>query len=397
VSATPSWVLDERPAGIDETAIKAYFGVPPAPDSELIVNIDHKRKAWHKRSNGPQGAERARRVKDIIKALEAHLLRGQPLPDGIVEGATRAETDRPLPPPNFEDLEELFELIETLLNRGQNQRAAELAREGVERWPRDPATLSRFAFVCSYLVVIGEAIARTLIEQGLDAAARCNELHPSDASAWNSRCVLLIALDRKDEAVQLEAEVIARLGAITPSMLVLIADALLSAQQYNAGLQRLVRAVSESPDDDGVRSEASSAASRAALRLLPLDSLTSVTRYYEIVQVGAWCAQGAPSAEDLIRPHRLWAARCRNRAFVGSFRLRTFLAVCTAFISLPIHNSMRSRPLWKILLEGPGQGQEFFLLSETRYIRQVHEGRAMPWAPLGTTWPRAADFANSDD
>jgi hypothetical protein len=397
MSASSTWILDESPTGIDEGAIKAFFGVPPSPESELRVNIDRKRKTWHKRSNGPQGAERARRVKEIINALEAHILRGQLLPDGILEGAPKTDSDRPLPPPNFEDLEELFDLIETLLGRGQNQRAAELAREGVERWPRNPAALARFAFVCSYLTVLGETVSRTLLEQGLEAAAQCNEIDPSDASAWNSRCVLLIALDRQAEVVALEAEAVARLGVMTPSLVVLIADALLSVQQYSAGLQRLVRAVSEAPDDYGVRSEAASAATRAASRLLPLDSLEAVERYVEIVQVGAWCAQGAPSAEDLIRPHRLWAARCRNKAFVGSFRLRTFLAVCTAFVSLPIHNSLRSQPLWRILLEGPGQGQEFFLLSEARYVQQAHNGRAMPWAALGTSWPRASEFANSDD
>lgn len=397
MSTTQDWLRDEIPAAVDETALKAYFGVPPSPDSELQINIDRKRKVWHKRSNGPQGAERARRVKELIRAIEAHLLRGQPLPDGILDGDVKVDGARPLPPPWFENLDELLELIETLLNRGQHQRAAELARDGVERWPDEPIALARLAFVCSYLSVLGELTDPALFDQGLRAAARCNELNPADTSAWYSRCVLLLASGRGDEAVDLETEVSARLGTVPPSILVLIGQAMLSVGRYADGLQRLVRAVSGAPEDLAIRSEAASAATVAASLLLPLDSPTAVSRYCEIIQVGAWCADGAPAAEDLIRPHRLWAARCTNKAFVGSLRLRTFLAVCTAFVSVPFHNGIKSRPLWKILLEGPPQGQEFFLLSSAHYVRRAHAGRSMPWAPAGTPWPVVADFADSSD
>jgi hypothetical protein len=397
MTTTQEWLRDEIPAAIDEAALKAYFGVPPSPDSELQTNIDRKRKVWHKRSNGPQGAERARRVKELIRVLEAHLLRGQPLPDGILDGDVKAEDARPLPPPWFEDLGELLEMVETLLNRGQHQRAADLARNGVERWPNESAALARLAFVCSYLSVLGELNDLTLLEHGLQAAARCNELNPTDTSAWYSRCVLLLAADRADEALALEAEVSVRLGSVPPSILVLIGQAMLSVGRYSDGLQRLVRAVSGAPDDLGIRSEAASAATAAATLLLPLDTPAAVTQYCEIIQVGAWCADGAPAAEDLIRPHRLWAARCTNKAFVGSLRLRTFLAVCTAFVSVPIHNAAKSRPLWQILLQGPPQGQEFFLLSSASYVRMAHAGRSMPWAPSGTPWPVAADFAGSTD
>ena len=397
MTTTQDWVGYEDPAGRDEAALKEYFGVPPSPASELLANIDRKRKFWHKRSNGPKGAERAQRVKEIIRGIEAHLLRGQPLPDGVLDGAPRADPDRPLPPPIFDDLDELIDLIETLLTRGQYQRAAELAQEGLVRWPDEPAVLSQFSFVCSFLAVLGDLSDLGLLEQGLQAAARCNELEPTDTSAWYSRCVLLLAMGRDIEAVNLEAEVSARLGKIPPSILILIGQAMLSVGQYDEGLQRLVRAVSAAPDDFGNRSEAASAAMAAALLLLPLLARASVARYCEIIEVGAWCAEGAPAAEDLIRPHRLWAARCTKKTFVGSIRLRTFLAVCTAFISLPIHNSLKSRPLWEILLAGPPQGQEFFLLSSANYVRQAHAGRSMPWASDKELWPQAADFSGSND
>lgn len=397
MTTTDEWLREEAPTSIDEAALKAFFGVPPSPESALQENIERKRKVWHKRSNGPQGAERARRVKELIRSLEAYLLRGQPLPDGILEGAPRVDSSQPLPPPMFDDLNELFDLIELLLTRGQIPRAIDLAREGVQKWPADPKMLSRFCFLCSYLSTAGEAFNMELLEEGLKAAALCNEIDPSDTSAWYSRCVLLLAAGRNSDAVALEVEVAARLGTTPPSILVMIGQAMLSVGQIADGLQRLIRAVAAAPDDLGIRSEAASAATAAALLLLPLHDVSSVAKYSEIIQVGAWCADGAPSAEDLIRPHRLWAARCTQKAFVGSLRLRTFLAVCTAFISIPVHNKLKSRPMWEILLAGPEQGQEFFLLSSANYVRQVHSGRSMPWAQSGSPWPKRSDFSDSDD
>jgi hypothetical protein len=71
-----------------------------------------------------------------------------------------------------------------------------------------------------------------------------------------------------------------------------------------------------------------------------------------MVDVAAWCSDGVPEAEDQVRVHRMWAANAGQRVFTGSWKLRSFLAVCTGFISLPIHNYVGSSPAWNVFSEG---------------------------------------------
>jgi hypothetical protein len=40
------------------------------------------------------------------------------------------------------------------------------------------------------------------------------------------------------------------------------------------------------------------------------------------------------------------------RSFVGSGKFRSFLTACAGFISLPIHNQVRSAPAWQVLSQG---------------------------------------------
>ena len=395
VSGTATdWMNVDVPLGLDDAALRSYFGVPPSPEDELAKNIDEKRKRWHKRSNGPGGVERSRRVKEIIKALEAHLIRGQDLPEGILEGEVRTDYSAPLPPPVFEALDEWLSLIETLLTRGKNDRALETAHQGLERWPDDPRATNAFCSTVAFLASTDQLSDAAMISEALVLSQKCPDLLPQDSSAWYKRCVLLAASDRAAEIAGLESEVAARLGSVPSDILVLIGQALITAGKLDDGLSRLVRAVAESPDDFGVRSEATDAAINAARRLLPLASAEAVTAYQEIIDVGAWCAAGVPAAEEIIRSHRMWATRCSKKAFVGSWQLRTFLSVLTVFIWLPIHNAARSKPLWKIFVEGPEQsGDEFFLVSGADYVREVHGSVAMPWAAPGAAWPKIEDYA----
>jgi hypothetical protein len=65
----------------------------------------------------------------------------------------------------------------------------------------------------------------------------------------------------------------------------------------------------------------------------------------------------------------------RKLVFVGSWKLRSFLAVCTGFISLPIHNYLRSSPAWKVLSEGLGKTEHndaFAIVASPQYVRRAH-------------------------
>ena len=85
-----------------------------------------------------------------------------------------------------------------------------------------------------------------------------------------------------------------------------------------------------------------------------------------------------PEAEDLVRAYRMWAINAGKRVFVGSDRMRSFLAVITGFISLPIHNRARSQPpAWQIFNEGQGKEvtEAFFIVAAPAYVQKIHNVR----------------------
>jgi hypothetical protein len=110
-------------------------------------------------------------------------------------------------------------------------------------------------------------------------------------------------------------------------------------------------------------------------KLLPIKSAADLARYVEMVDVAAWCSDGVPDAEDQVRVHRMWAANAGKRVFVGSWKLRSFLAVCTGFISLPIHNYLRSSPAWQVFADGLGKTEHdeaFTIVASPQYVRRAH-------------------------
>ena len=111
---------------------------------------------------------------------------------------------------------------------------------------------------------------------------------------------------------------------------------------------------------------------RLVEKLLPITSADQLHRYVEAVDVAAWCARGVPEAEDLVRVHRLWAAQAPQRVFAGSWELRSFLAVCTAFLSVLPHNRARSQPARQIYAVGPAAGEAWNLIAHTDFVKTVH-------------------------
>jgi hypothetical protein len=108
--------------------------------------------------------------------------------------------------------------------------------------------------------------------------------------------------------------------------------------------------------------------------MLPIRSAADLTRYSELIGVAAWCAYGVPEAEDRVRPYRMWAINAGKRVFVGSDRMRSFLAVITGFISLPVHNYLRSQPAWQVFNEGMGKEltDAFFIVAAPAYVQRIH-------------------------
>jgi hypothetical protein len=137
-----------------------------------------------------------------------------------------------------------------------------------------------------------------------------------------------------------------------------------------------VKAVTKATPDlaAAVRSEATDILVTWAATMLPIRSGSDLTRYREMIGVAAWCSYGVPEAEDKVRAHRMWATNAAKRVFVGSTRMRSFLAVCTGFISLPIHNYVRSQPAWQVFNEGQGKDvtEAFYVVAGPAYVQKIH-------------------------
>jgi hypothetical protein len=123
-----------------------------------------------------------------------------------------------------------------------------------------------------------------------------------------------------------------------------------------------------------VRSEATNLLVDWAASMLPIKSDAELTRYTEMVSVAAWCSYGVPEAEDRVRAYRMWATNAGKRVFVGSDRMRSFLAVITGFISLPVHNFLRSKPAWRVFNEGQNKEitEAFYIVAAPAYVQRIH-------------------------
>lgn len=382
------WILLEQPTSATVESARAYFGVPPAPLESLAENINRKRRRWHSRSNGPSGSSRAREVKEIIKRLEDFLLKGAPFPHELVDGRGPVNNDRPLPPPIFATLEDLEQLVENLIQRGQFQRSIETARDGASRWPDVMRAQTLFAYTAAFAANSGHPVESGILSEAIRAGELVTNADPMNTVGWWCRGILLAHAGRNDEVLYLENEIVSRLGWIPPNVLLTVAQAVALTRDMRRGLEMVMRAVETDPTDSGLRLEAVTIALEVARRHLPLSSAELVTNFKRVVEVSAYCADGVASLEAEVRPFRMWAERCDRHIFVGSQRLRSFMSALTFFVWLPLHNSQRNKACWRVLLEGPVDGQaEFFLLSEMPYIRNVHSGVQMPWFTVPDRWP----------
>lgn len=75
-----------------------------------------------------------------------------------------------------------------------------------------------------------------------------------------------------------------------------------------------------------------------------------------------------------MRAYRMWATNAAKRVFVGSDRMRSFLAVITGFLSLPMHNFLRSKPAWRVFNEGQNKEltDAFYIVAAPAYVQRIH-------------------------
>jgi hypothetical protein len=359
------------PRGASYEQMLEFFGIPPATADALDANIGRKRRRWNHMSNSgnPEGRAKAAQVLELIQRVSQALKRGMEDDQG-----GGAETE--IPASVFETLEELWRILSEYVFADEYDEAIRVAREAVSRW-RNADAASALAWVVASLVNDAGLAHPQLVAEGLGAAQFAVREQPAEVRNWESTASLLLASSQVQEAAAAVDQAERATGGRATAMLYLLRTrAMVTLKRADEAMTAAVRAVTtaEAGVVTAVRSEATDLLVSWAATMLPIRSGADLTRYTEMIGVAAWCSNGVPEAEDRVRAYRMWATNAGKRVFVGSARMRSFLAVITGFISLPIHNYIRSQPAWQVFNEGQGKEltDAFFLVAAPAYVQKIH-------------------------
>jgi hypothetical protein len=347
-----------------------FFGIPPYSAEALDANIGKKRRYWHNKTNGGNeiGRKKALEVEALIQRVSEAVKRGA---GGEVGGGAEAE----IPAALYETLEELWRLLSEYIFADEYDDALRIAREAVSRWRSADA-----AAALGWVVASGynnEAFAHpAVLAEGLDAAQLAVREQPAEVRNWESVASLLMAHGRTQDAVgAIDQAERATGGQATGNLYLVRTKAMVAMKRPDETMASAVRAVTRSGGAAAIRAQTADFLVDWAASMLPIKSDAELTRYTEMVDVAAWCSYGVPEAEDRVRAYRMWAVNAGKRVFVGSDRMRSFLAVLTGFISLPVHNFMRSKPAWRVFSEGQGKEEitdAFYIVAAPAYVQKIH-------------------------
>jgi hypothetical protein len=362
------------PRGASYEQMLEFFGIPPSTADALDENISKKRRRWNHMSNSgnPVGRQKAAEVLRLIQRVSQAVKRGMADDQG-----GGAETE--IPASVFETLEELWRILSEYVFADEYDEALRVAREAVSRW-RNADAASALAWVVTSLVNDAGIAHPRLVAEGLEAAQFAVRMQPGEVRNWESTASLLLASSMVQDAVAaIDQAERATGGRATALLYLLRTRAMVTLKRADEAMVAAVRAVTraEPAVAAAIRSEATDVLVSWAATMLPIRSDTDLTRYSEMIGVAAWCSHGVPEAEDRVRAYRMWAINAGKRVFVGSARMRSFLAVITGFISLPIHNRARSQPAWQIFNEGQGKEitEAFFIVAAPAYVQKIHNVR----------------------
>lgn len=349
----------------------AFFGIPPYSPDALDDNIKKKRRRWNRLSNSGNegGREKAEKVLALIQRISEAIKRGA---QGDQGGGVESE----IPAEIFETVEELWHILEEYLFAFEYDDAIRVAREAVRRWENADAA-GALAWVVSVTISSDGFASPALLAEGIQAAQVAVRDQPGVARNWESVTSLLLADNKVQEAASaIDQAEQANDGQATAMLYLLRTRVMVAMKRPDEAMTAAVRAITraEPARVAAVRSEATDLLVSWAADLLPVKSSADLSRFTEMVGVAAWCSHGVPEAEDQVRPYRMWATNAGKRVFTGSDRMRSFLAVLTGFISLPIHNHARSRLAWQVFNEGQGKEptEAFFIVAAPAYVQKIH-------------------------
>lgn len=367
--------------------IRSFFGVPPDPEDKLDKNIAKKRRYWSGKVRASVASETAKRKVDaalrVIKALEQQLKRG--VIDEELDLDRLREEFSAEPETRVDELDDLWRILEELLAAGRLDEALRVANEARTRFEGAPQAEAAFG----WLAVVASRSAEdsgsdVLRKEGLAALRTAIAAGETTVDTFTWKAVLELDTGNPGEALATleEAESVLK-AKPTQWMWSHRCEAQAALGNPEEALADAKRAVDEKTEDLALRSNTVTALIQAArVGLLPIASEEELRRYQELIEWAAWCALGAPEAEDRVRPFRLWAVEAESRAYTGRVDLRTIIAVASGFLLLPLLNRTRSKPHWKVLHDGPkGSGEMFEAVALAGIPLYVHEGllEQLPW------------------
>ena len=365
-----------------------FFGIPPGTVEQLDDNIKLKRRHWRRLTNSrnSEGRELAETILARIQEFAKWLQNG-----------TTGTVDEPTPNVPLIDeinlmLENLSNYIFNLLNNGRFDQALTVASSAREKWPDSPIPHAEFANVISNRQQSRGIRDVPLLNQGLEASYRALQLDSKDLVSWRARVELMNLLDRFEDAISSSDEAASELGQMPTPIRVERANAQMNLGRADNALADCALAITGDPENYAARGLlAENIISRLVEPLLPISSRSIQLQYSEMVQVAAWCANGVPEAETLVRPHQIWAVQSGQRVFSGNPLTRSFFAVMTGFLSLPVHHRLSSDQAWNLFLKGPNSKHlNWDILTSVEYLREVHKNvnDKLPWAESNNgAWP----------
>lgn len=376
-----AWLASQDiPPMPSEGDLLAFFGIPPDPESRLDDNIRKKRQYWNAKTSGPAGRELAKRIKAKIIQVERAIKRGAAAAgDGTAQPVFDLDAA-------IASIDDLWRVLQELVYADRFDRASDQAVAALRRWPTEPVAHAAYAWVVAVATETGAFVAAEEAAAALRSADWALNANPRDEVTWMSKTHLQLYGGEFEAALATMTQAERHLGRLDPQLRVARLVVHLYQGGYDQPLSEAIMAVDQSDGDAAIRSRCTVLLVRQLLpRLLPIDSPERLAAYTEAVEVIAWCAQGVPEAEDLVRPHRMWAQLASGTTFDGGYVLRSFFATLTGLLTLPLSNAAKSKPVWKVFLAGPENSRDAWsFLGYKPFVREVHESVTprLPW-----TWP----------
>lgn len=378
----PAW-LESHDVGLKPTVQDAreFFGVPPDPDARLDTNINRKRRHWSGKKRAqkpsPEAEKRIDGALKLVNFLADYVKRGLDEPIDLDE---LNEVFKHKPETTVGELHELWKILEELLASGNLDEALKVANDARTRWKSEALAHGAFAWVAAQASRSMDEPSERMRRDGLESAEFAVQNGEENGDTFWALITLQLDLGRSQEALAtLERADRETPGGLNSAMSMRYVEALVGVGDVSAAELRAVAAITEAPEDLTLRSTvAFSLIAAMRTSLLPIQDSDGLKRYQHVAAVAAWCAVGAPEAEDAVRPYRMWSVVADNRMYSGDVAMRAFIAVASGFLLLPVMNRARSKPQWQILHEGPDSvGEEVFTeVALGAVSRTVHLGIA---------------------